>query len=162
MEAVISLIMIFAASATSWDQEFTIDEIHDMDTLSTFKQWTQAFNRSYANIEIESQKYLIWLDNLNIIAESNSMNKSYKLSLNQFSDMTSDEFKEYIGDCYKPETAPKLPIYSSSVDHEHADIPDSVDWTTKGVVTPVKDQGRCGCVHTYYSCYIDECLCVNT
>eukprot|EP01084_Bolivina_argentea_P302405 521970_1 len=139
------IVALLLSIASAWDQTYKIEDVKQMNTLSTFKQWTKAFNRSYKNIEVESQKFMVWLDNLDTIARSNSMNKSYKLGLNQFSDMTSDQFRHYVhgdnGACFKTK---KQKHQDSVVSHDLIDVPDSVDWTTKGVVTPVKDQGACG------------------
>eukprot|EP01083_Nonionella_stella_P294370 1000760_1 len=90
------LALLLGVAAATWHKTYTLKNIKTIDTLSTFNEWAQAFDRIYENMEVESAKYMVWLDNLYIIAASNSMNKSYTLGLNQFSDMTSDEFKYYI------------------------------------------------------------------
>ena len=72
--------------------------------------------------------------------------------MNQFSDMTSDEFKLYIhghsGSCVKPRTVEQRikmnPIRLD--DRRIRDVPDSIDWTNyndASYVTPVKNQGQC-------------------
>eukprot|EP01084_Bolivina_argentea_P096523 173518_1 len=98
------LLGIIVHVTASWKKTYTLENIKEINTYSTFKEWTNAFNRSYDSIEIESKKYIVWLDNLETIAHSNSLNKSYTLGLNQFSDMTADEFRYYIhgekGSCF--------------------------------------------------------------
>merc|ERR1712129_283076 len=85
--------------------EYTLDEVHAMDTMATFKAWSSAFDREYTDLEEASSKFMTWLDNLYVIAESNSQELSYKLGLNQFSDLNTEEFRHYVhgdnGACFK-------------------------------------------------------------
>jgi C1A family cysteine protease len=76
----------------------------------------------------------------------NAGNDKFWLEANQFADMTNDEFRA-------THTGHKLPVGGSKgqkmTGFRYANVsldalPTSVDWRTKGAVTPVKDQGQCG------------------
>merc|ERR1712184_144329 len=68
---------------------------------------------------------------------------SYQMGVNQFSDLTKEEFQSiYLGG-YKQTPTPPTPNPARST-KTIKDLPESVDWRDKGACTPVKDQGQCG------------------
>ncbi len=147
MKAIIALLLGVASATPSWMKEFTLDDLNKIDTLQVFEQWVDAFGCG----KKEAEKYITWLDNLHTIATYNSKDLSYKLRLNQFGDMTPGEFKQYIhgdlGSCIKPLKKDKPYVIGGddgSFYHPPVNAPASVDWTTKGVFAPVKNQGQCG------------------
>merc|ERR1719337_659856 len=62
---------------------------------------------------------------------------------NQFSDLTLEEFQALPIRGFKQMESSGLPKLGSHV-HSGKPAVDSIDWTTKGAVTPVKNQGQCG------------------
>jgi cathepsin L len=67
---------------------------------------------------------------------------TYRRGLNQFTDLTNDEFRMYKGLRFNASNV----IHKSDIFDGAAvrDLPATVDWRDKGYVTPVKDQGQCG------------------
>ncbi|KAH6836421.1 Granulin repeat cysteine protease family protein [Perilla frutescens var. hirtella] len=91
--------------------------------------------------------YCIFKENLRYIDDDQNalLNRSYKLSLNRFADLTNDEYrKAFLGT--KPD--PSRQFSGLKSDRYTPDVgdslPDSIDWREKGVVVAVKDQGSCG------------------
>merc|ERR1712232_27595 len=81
---------------------------------------------------------------VDIIQDVNSRNLSYKLGVNQFADLTADEFEMQHTGLKKPvKLWGDLP-YLGRDNYSGKALVDSVDWTTKGAVTPVKNQRKCG------------------
>jgi len=75
------------------------------------------------------------------VVAHNAKGLSWTMALNEFADLTSDEFAaKYIGG-FRPQVGPK----NYELSHlRSVDVPSSIDWSTKGAVTPIKNQGQCG------------------
>eukprot|EP01031_Cornospumella_fuschlensis_P028010 gene28010-33823_t len=89
----------------------------------------------------------VFAENLiQIEAHNANPNNTYQLGTNQFTHLTFDEFIDAvnIGGTRPPNLRrnPGGPLHTAPVDV--SSLPASVDWTTQGAVTPVKDQGQCG------------------
>merc|ERR1719420_2016940 len=61
----------------------------------------------------------------------------------QFADLTQEQYRVAAGLGYKASSLSSLPHLGVHV-HNGEELAASVDWTTKGAVTAVKDQGQCG------------------
>ncbi|KAK0579896.1 hypothetical protein LWI29_033186 [Acer saccharum] len=113
-----------------------INEKHEM--------WMARYGRVYKNKAEKEKRSKIFNDNLEYIESFNKAgNRSYKLSINEFADRTNKEFQASRNG-YKmlpnPKTTSQTPFR-----YENVIAPTSMDWRKKGAVTPVKNQGRCGC-----------------
>ena len=78
------------------------------------------------------------------LTNENAKGNKYELGINEFSDMTPQEFaKTHFGYTRPEKPWGSLKKLSTHV-YNGEPLADSVDWTTKGAVTPVKNQGQCG------------------
>jgi len=65
--------------------------------------------------------------------------KTWKMGINQFSDLTKEEFvNTYLGE--------KGAVLTKEMKEEpiNAGFAGEVDWRTRGIITPIKNQGKCG------------------
>ncbi|RVX09415.1 Senescence-specific cysteine protease SAG39 [Vitis vinifera] len=100
------------------------------------------YGRVYKDAGEKSKHYKIFKDNVARIESFNkAMDKSYKLSINEFADLTNEEFRAS-RNRFK---AHICSTEATSFKYEHVTaVPSTVDWRKKGAVTPIKDQGQCG------------------
>ncbi|CAL5385351.1 unnamed protein product [Camellia sinensis] len=98
-------------------------------------------------IEMHEQWMALFKDNVQHINAFNAgVDRAYKLHVNQFANLTDEEFRaSHTG--YKKQPT-KVTSISKPTSFRYAnvtDVPATIDWREKGAVTPVKDQGQCGC-----------------
>ncbi|XP_023529748.1 cysteine protease XCP1-like [Cucurbita pepo subsp. pepo] len=122
---------------------YSPEHLASMDkTIELFESWMSRHSKTYRSIEEKLHRFEIFLDNLKHIDETNKKVSSYWLGLNEFADLSHEEFKsKYLG--LKVEFPRKRSARGFSY-WDVEDVPESVDWRLKGAVTPVKNQGSCG------------------
>ncbi|CAG2115679.1 unnamed protein product, partial [Medioppia subpectinata] len=75
-------------------------------------------------------------------AEADQGLHTYRVGINQFADMTDEEYRSHLNLRINPAYLQNLTEVDERVDVNA--YPDSVDWHAKGKVAAVKDQGQCG------------------
>jgi len=107
-----------------------------------WNKFKEAYGKTYNGDE--DARFEIFKANVDDIDAENAKNLTYEFGVNQFSDLTSDEFKNTYMGYKKPKKAwgdlPHLADHS----YNGEALADSVDWTRQGAVTAVKNQGQCG------------------
>ena len=108
-----------------------------------FLNFIERFNKRYDDKDFVS-RFGVFIENLRKIKNHEF---DFDLDINQFADMTEEEFRVFISSGYlKPETSlfHSGRVSCSAFSSNTSSLPSSVDWRTQGAVTPVKDQGQCG------------------
>merc|ERR1712133_229929 len=99
------------------------------------KQYTDAFEEAY--------RKGIFAANLAKINQHNvefaNGEHSWKMGVNQFADLTHDEFM-----AMNTLSIPEMPSAPKKYNMQAKSMASSVDWRDSGAITEIKDQGQCG------------------
>lgn len=139
-----------ASRMLSFNQDMTIDiDNPEFDQKTRFLAFKKHFNKKYASIEDEAyaMEAFAALDS-DIQAHNADSSNSWKKGHNKFSDVKPEHFKEQVvGDCHTKTNHLRVKGATPHVYTEEqyeAAAGQTVDWRTKGAVTPVKNQAQCG------------------
>jgi len=111
-----------------------------VSAASTWEEFKAEYGKYY-NGDDEETRHAIFDANVEFINGENMKGHSYTLGVGPFADLTADEFKADRLGYTRPDS--EEPVMESHV-YAGEQLEDRIDWTEKGVVTEVKDQGQCG------------------
>ncbi|KAM7263328.1 hypothetical protein ACFE04_003126 [Oxalis oulophora] len=105
-----------------------------------YEQWLSTHGRVYGDSSEKDKRFQIFKKNLERIESHNAdPSKKYKLGVNEFTDLTNEEFMTMkTGYKMNPSRSQTMFKYESV-----SEVPSTKDWRKEGVVTPIKNQGDC-------------------
>jgi C1A family cysteine protease len=134
MKLVVALLVLAAVAVSA-----AVAPLSESEYEREFTSFVSTFNKAYT-ADAFFYRYGVFRRALDLIRDHNSQGKSWTMGVNQFTDMTSEEFSAYVGAFPPPSVSKGTPF----VRNASFVAPSDVDWIKAGAVTPVKDQGQCG------------------
>jgi len=153
-----------------------------MSEEAEFTKFTKRHKKRYETKQEYMHRFKVWKDNLDFVRSWNSDEASgFKVGMNEFADLTDDEFAEhYLNSDLNEEAAsrhPKSALNSRSEEllqegaaskagwenelWDHYDIKwhkntghseENQDWQAKGAVSPVNNQAKCFACYAFAAC----------
>lgn len=128
-----SVMMATAATAASVSPEI----------MEAFQAFQVKFGKKYDDSEF-AKRAAVFAENFEKVQSDNRkhmlLGGEAVFGVTKFMDMTTEEFKAQYLSGYLPSTSNVTRVTPQAT----GPLAATVDWRTKGVVTPVKDQGQCG------------------
>jgi len=112
--------------------------------VHAYKSWCNEYNKCPPNEDIDLQvaRLNTFYDNYKLIEQHNRKGASYTLAINQFMDLTHEEFaRTHLN--LRVTKEHKI-AHERRAHHMNEKIANAINWANEGAVTPVKDQGQCG------------------
>jgi len=140
MKAFIALCLLFVCVYSAPIFDTTLD--------APWALYKRTFEKQYASDAEELTRRSIWEANIALIRKHNLEADlglhTYTLGMNKYGDMTIHEFVKQMNGLDLSLNLTFSGTCKQYVAPANFELPDSVDWRTKGYVTPIKDQGQCG------------------
>ncbi|GBG67756.1 hypothetical protein CBR_g882 [Chara braunii] len=132
--------------ALAGDPGYEEQDLESEDAMwRRFNHWMVANQKFYNGLYDVQARFGVFKDNLRFIHGYNQNTTSHKLALNEYADLSHEEFKsQKLGFDAK---APRLRSSGKSGKkflYDDVDPPEHIDWREKGAVTQVKNQRSCG------------------
>ncbi|KAK1170316.1 cathepsin L1-like [Acipenser oxyrinchus oxyrinchus] len=117
------------------------------DLESEWQAWKVTYKRQYTRMN-EEQKRATWESNYKMIQQNNQHvqrgRKTITMGMNKFGDLTSEEFTVMLG-LFQKNTGRAAVLSAEQLRTTASKLNlNSIDYRTKGYITPVKEQGECG------------------
>ena len=131
----LALVALLSAAATD----------SDVELYKQFRDYMETHEKKYDGAE-RANRFENFKTNLKKIEALNKQSRTAKYGINQFTDMSAEEFSAFpcgvknMGDLSRH----VVPAKNAEMVSSGEAVPTEWDWTTKGAVTAIKNQGQCG------------------
>jgi KDEL-tailed cysteine endopeptidase len=146
--SMVYMLLSFITVSSNHISESVTNKLYDFNNFENGGDWhhfdnfKERFNKHYDSLNELEYRFNIFRHNLKEIIRHNlDHTQNFTKGVNQFTDLTSEEFKGYIHSSVNRPIRGKCEQFEMSTNDL---IRYELDWRDYGAVTSVKDQGQCG------------------